>query len=44
MAAVFVGLCRLHIEQLITKVENVKFIISDRTHSRQCPAVVYSIL
>ena len=42
MAAVFVGLCRLHIEQLITKVENVRFIMSDKKHFRQCPAVVYS--
>ena len=41
MAAVFVGQCRLHTEQLITEVENVRFNISDRTHSRQCPAVVY---
>ena len=42
MAAVFVGQRKLHTEQLITKVENERFIICDKIPSRQCPAVGYS--
>ena len=41
MAAVFVGQCKLHTEQLVTKVDNVRFISSEGIHPRQCPAVVY---